>query len=219
MFASTCGNFLLVAVFVKGHTQFKSVTFFVLASQMLVCDIVGLIVSFIVDVPLTFSGYLVENPISAPFPQLYIAFVDGIGAFAYVATILFATLLALNRFCIFMAPSLDRFLFRRPNIFIFEMIFEDELDLLGFSEEENDHNQATVTRATNARLFQQTVRFPDDMNPEQFLDRHGDFSLNVMVVCGPQRKIFYAKTAAPGTAEARAAGKQKQTELINFFVR
>ncbi|KAI1692327.1 DDE superfamily endonuclease domain-containing protein [Ditylenchus destructor] len=34
--------------------------------------------------------------------------------------------------------------------------------------------------------------------PEQFLDRHGDFSLNVMVVCGPQRKIFYAKTAAPG---------------------
>ncbi|KAI1716191.1 DDE superfamily endonuclease domain-containing protein [Ditylenchus destructor] len=198
------------------------------------------------------------------------------------------------------------------------MIFEDELDLLGFNEEANDDNQATVkqfrerqyfelenfterfrltreqvqqlvdeigdligpnghmarnhplsaldkvllalrfyasgsfyyvigdtagpskhsvrnaisqvTRATNVRLFQQTVRFPDDMNPtrqefyriaqmplvfgcidgtlinitkpqrypEQFLDRHGDFSLNVMVVCGPQRKIFYAKTAAPG---------------------
>ncbi|KAI1696499.1 multidrug resistance protein pgp-3 [Ditylenchus destructor] len=56
MFASTCGNVLLVAVFVKGHTQFKSVTFFMLASQMLVCDIVGLIVSFILDVPLTFSG-------------------------------------------------------------------------------------------------------------------------------------------------------------------
>ncbi|KAI1696320.1 serpentine type 7TM GPCR chemoreceptor srx domain-containing protein [Ditylenchus destructor] len=118
LFASTCGNVLLVAVFVKGHTQFKSVTFFVMASQMLVCDIVGLIVSFILDVPLTFSGYLVANPNSAPFPQLYIAFVDGIGAFVYVATILFAMLLALNRFCIFMAPSVDRFLFRRPNIFI-----------------------------------------------------------------------------------------------------
>ncbi|KAI1695612.1 ras family domain-containing protein [Ditylenchus destructor] len=85
---------------------------------MLVCDIVGLIVSFIMAMPLTFSGYSVVNPNSTPFPQLYIAVIDGIGAFAYVTTILFATLLTLNRFCIFVAPSVDRFLFRRPYIFI-----------------------------------------------------------------------------------------------------
>ncbi|KAI1692323.1 serpentine type 7TM GPCR chemoreceptor srx domain-containing protein [Ditylenchus destructor] len=118
LLASTCGNVLLMVVFVKGHTQLKSITFFTLASQMLICDIVGLIVSFIMAMPLTFSGYSIVNPNSTPFPQLYIAVVDGIGAFAYVTTILFATLLTLNRFCIFVAPSVDRFLFRRPYIFM-----------------------------------------------------------------------------------------------------
>ncbi|KAI1702847.1 hypothetical protein DdX_15278 [Ditylenchus destructor] len=39
---------------------------------MVVCDIVGLIVSFIVDGPLTFSGYSVVNPNSTPFPQLLV---------------------------------------------------------------------------------------------------------------------------------------------------
>ncbi|KAI1701595.1 hypothetical protein DdX_16009 [Ditylenchus destructor] len=34
------------------------------------------------------------------------------------------------------------------------MIFEDELDLLGFSEEENDHNQATVKRFRERQYFE-----------------------------------------------------------------
>ncbi|KAI1712276.1 serpentine type 7TM GPCR chemoreceptor srx domain-containing protein [Ditylenchus destructor] len=118
LLASTCGNALLMLVLIKGHTQLKSIAFYILASQMLVCDVVGLIVSYTMAMPLTFSGYTVMKPSYAPFSQIYIALVDTIGAFAYMTTILFAMLLTVNRFCIFMAPTADRILFRRPNIFI-----------------------------------------------------------------------------------------------------
>ncbi|KAI1694295.1 hypothetical protein DdX_20187 [Ditylenchus destructor] len=52
-------NVLLIAIFVKCHSQTKSVSFFILTWQLLVCDVLSLMVQFVLVIPQIIVGYSV----------------------------------------------------------------------------------------------------------------------------------------------------------------
>uniref|UniRef100_A0A914DE30 G-protein coupled receptors family 1 profile domain-containing protein n=1 Tax=Acrobeloides nanus TaxID=290746 RepID=A0A914DE30_9BILA len=54
---SLVANILLLAVFIRGHKQFKNMAFFLIAWQMLICDFLGLLTHLVLVTPITFAGY------------------------------------------------------------------------------------------------------------------------------------------------------------------
>ncbi|KAI1708161.1 hypothetical protein DdX_12111 [Ditylenchus destructor] len=50
-------NVLLIAIFVKSHSQIKSVSFFILTWQLLICDVLSLMVQFVLVIPQIFVGH------------------------------------------------------------------------------------------------------------------------------------------------------------------
>uniref|UniRef100_A0A1I7YVC8 G_PROTEIN_RECEP_F1_2 domain-containing protein n=1 Tax=Steinernema glaseri TaxID=37863 RepID=A0A1I7YVC8_9BILA len=49
-------NIVLLVVFIKGRSEYRKVPFFVIACQLIVCDIVTNLVQFAVAVPITYTG-------------------------------------------------------------------------------------------------------------------------------------------------------------------
>ncbi|KAI1717004.1 serpentine type 7TM GPCR chemoreceptor srx domain-containing protein [Ditylenchus destructor] len=103
-------NLLLLSIFIKSHQRFKSISFFILAWQLLICDMLGVFVQFVLAIPQTFAGYSLYSPI----------FSHVIGSFdtiSFNGSIMFALLLTINRLCIFMFPTVDRMVFGTPTIY------------------------------------------------------------------------------------------------------
>ncbi|KAI1713157.1 serpentine type 7TM GPCR chemoreceptor srx domain-containing protein [Ditylenchus destructor] len=50
-------NLLLLSIFIKTHKQLRTISFFILAWQLLICDLFGVFAQFILVIPQTFAGY------------------------------------------------------------------------------------------------------------------------------------------------------------------
>ncbi|KAI1698156.1 serpentine receptor-like protein, class xa domain-containing protein [Ditylenchus destructor] len=108
---STLANSFLILAFVQGKKQFKTSSFFIIAWQLLFCDLMGLFLQFVLIIPETFAGYWI-------YSRAVVLSFGSLDSFSYIASLCFALLLTINRFCIFILPRVDRFLFQRPRLFV-----------------------------------------------------------------------------------------------------
>ncbi|KAK0409690.1 hypothetical protein QR680_004695 [Steinernema hermaphroditum] len=114
-YAVLCGfglfaNILLLAVFVKGRSEYRQVPFFVIACQLMLCDVVTHIVQFAIAVPITYTGRAIYgNSLLLHAPALC-------DTIAYNGTLLFSFLMTVNRITVFLLPHVHFKLFNRSSI-------------------------------------------------------------------------------------------------------
>ncbi|KAI1713156.1 serpentine type 7TM GPCR chemoreceptor srx domain-containing protein [Ditylenchus destructor] len=103
-------NLLLLSIFIKTHKQLRTISFFILAWQLLICDLFGVFAQFILVIPQTFAGYSLYSP-------TFSYAIGSLDTLSYNGAIMFAFLLTINRLCIFIFPAIDRAVFGSPKIY------------------------------------------------------------------------------------------------------
>ncbi|KAH7710519.1 hypothetical protein AAVH_22188 [Aphelenchoides avenae] len=102
-------NGLLLVTFIKTYSRFKTVSFFIIAWQMLACDLMGVLAQFTVVVPMTFAGKII-------YSDNLLHILGAFDSISYNAALYFAFVLTLNRFTVFVWKRLDQVLFQKPGI-------------------------------------------------------------------------------------------------------
>ncbi|KAI1697318.1 serpentine type 7TM GPCR chemoreceptor srx domain-containing protein [Ditylenchus destructor] len=105
-----CGVFQFSNVVSLSHKQLRSISFFILAWQLLICDIMSVLVQFLLVIPQTFAGYSL-------YSHTFSYAIGSLDTLSYNGALMFALLLTINRLCIFLFPAIDQRVFGRPIIY------------------------------------------------------------------------------------------------------
>uniref|UniRef100_A0A915D5K9 7TM GPCR serpentine receptor class x (Srx) domain-containing protein n=1 Tax=Ditylenchus dipsaci TaxID=166011 RepID=A0A915D5K9_9BILA len=108
-------NSMLILVYFK--KAFKPSSFFICTWHILMCDMIGLLLQVVIVIPTTFAGCI-------PYFEMFLIIVCSLDYITYNCSSLFALMLAVNRFTIFVFPKFDQIWFQRPRIFIFLVSIE-----------------------------------------------------------------------------------------------
>ncbi|KAI1717002.1 hypothetical protein Ddc_10140 [Ditylenchus destructor] len=103
----------------KYHKHLKSISFFILAWQLLTCDVMGLLVQFIFIIPQALLGYSIT--LKGFNGRIIIYLATFLNNLSHNGMIMFTLLLTIHRFCIFLLPTIDHVVFGRPMIYGFKL--------------------------------------------------------------------------------------------------
>ncbi|KAH7695444.1 hypothetical protein AAVH_37497, partial [Aphelenchoides avenae] len=93
-----------------GSQRFRKVAFYQIIWQLVASDVLAQVSQFLIAVPITYAGRKVYGD------SLAFYLIAATETFGYYGAVHFNFLLALNRFLVFCAPSMDKVLFERPHI-------------------------------------------------------------------------------------------------------
>ena len=84
-------------------------SFFIISWQLLLVNFLSLFIQIVLIVPINIAGTQI-------YPQLFADIIAGMDTVAYYGFLIFAFVLTLNRFLVFLFPKANQFLFSKTNI-------------------------------------------------------------------------------------------------------
>ncbi|KAK0409688.1 hypothetical protein QR680_004694 [Steinernema hermaphroditum] len=105
-------NVLLVTILIQGRSSFKKNAFYTITWHLAMCDLLTHVMEMIVPVPSTFAGSDIYG--STLFLNIP-CFIDTV---AYNGTLYFSVLMTVNRFTVFILPSVNNIMFHQSRLYI-----------------------------------------------------------------------------------------------------